>query len=337
MNLLVTGGAGFIGANFVLYWHKNHPEDKITVLDKLTYAGNLSTLDSVKDAITFIKGDIADPEIVKQAMAGADCVVHFAAESHVDRSIHDPYVFTETNVKGTHVLLEAARNLGVKRFHHISTDEVFGDIPLNEHWKFNEDTAYNPRSPYAASKAASDHLVRAYYETYKLPITISNCSNNFGPYMYPEKFIPRSILRLLAGENIRVYTPGHQIRDWLYVEDHCRAIEMILLNGKIGETYCIGGMTNEISNMEVARKILQLMNLPDDRLELVTDRPGHDEKYAVDWSKINKELGWEPKHTFEDWLKETIEWYKNNEQWWKPLQQESEAFYQTTGEKVINK
>jgi dTDP-glucose 4,6-dehydratase len=337
MKLLITGGAGFIGSNFVHYWHKNHPEDNIVVLDKLTYAGNLSSLADVKDDIEFIQGDITEPEIVRKAMTGADAVVHFAAESHVDRSIHDPYIFTRTNVLGTHVLLETARQLNIPRFHHISTDEVFGDIPLDQDWKFNEATPYNPRSPYASSKASSDHLVRAYHETYNLPITISNCTNNFGPYHYPEKFIPRSIIRLLNGENIRIYTPGNQIRDWLHVEDHCRAIELILQKGKIGETYGIGGMTDLISNLEVAKLLLKLLDLPEDRIELVTDRPGHDVKYAVDWSKINKELGWQPEHKFEDWLKQTIEWYKQNESWWKPLAEESEQFYQNKGEQILTK
>ncbi len=335
MKLLITGGAGFIGGNFAIYWHKNHPEDQITILDKLTYAGNLSTLESIKDSITFIEGDIVDENIVKQAMTGVDCVIHFAAESHVDRSIHDPYIFTKSNSLGTHVLLETARQLKIPRFHHISTDEVFGDIPLEEKWKFNENSPYKPSSPYSASKAASDHLVRSYYHTYNLPITISNCSNNFGPYHYPEKFIPRSIIRLMNGENIRLYTPGNQIRDWLHVEDHCRAIELILQKGKIGETYCIGGLQNGISNIEVAELILKIMDLSDDRIELVTDRPGHDVKYDVDWSKINQELGWEPSYSFEERLTQTIEWYKNNQQWWQPLAIESEQFYKTKGEALI--
>lgn len=335
MKLLITGGAGFIGSNFVHYWHKNHPDDSIAVLDKLTYAGNLGSLLDVINDINFIEGDITDPEVVRKAMQDVDTVVHFAAETHVDRSIHDPYIFTKTNVLGTHVLLETARELKISRFHHISTDEVFGDIPLNEDWKFTEATPYNPRSPYASSKASSDHLVRAYFETYNLPITISNCTNNFGPYHYPEKFIPRSIIRLLNNELVRIYSPGNQIRDWLHVEDHCRAIELILEKGKIGETYGIGGMTKEISNLGVAKLILKLMNLPEDRIELVTDRPGHDVKYAVDWSKINKELGWAPQYEFEEWLKQTIEWYKANKSWWEPLAKESEEFYKKTGEQLI--
>jgi dTDP-glucose 4,6-dehydratase len=335
MKLLITGGAGFIGANFVRYWRKNHPEDSLAVLDKLTYAGNLSTLKDVLPDIEFIEGDIADPEKVREAMEGADCVVHFAAESHVDRSIHDPYIFTKSNVLGTHVLLETARELKVPRFHHISTDEVFGDIPLNETWKFNESTPYKPSSPYSASKAAADHMVRAYYHTYGLPVTISNCSNNFGPNHYPEKFIPRSIIRLMQGANIRLYSPGDQVRDWLYVEDHCRAIELILQKGSIGETYCIGGMSSGISNKQVAETILEIMDLPSERIEMVTDRPGHDVKYDIDWTKINRELGWEPKATFEHWLKETVDWYKNNEVWWKPLAEESEQFYMTKGESLV--
>lgn len=335
MKLLITGGAGFIGGNFVHYWRKSHPEDELVILDKLTYAGNLSTLESVKNHITFIEGDIADEVIVRQAMSGVDCVVHFAAESHVDRSIHDPYIFTRSNALGTHVLLETARQLNIPRFHHISTDEVFGDIPLDENWKFNESTPYKPSSPYSASKAASDHLVRAYHHTFGLPVTISNCSNNFGPFHYPEKFIPRSIIRLMKGENIRLYTPGNQVRDWLYVEDHCRAIELILQKGKLGETYCIGGLANGISNIEVAKKLLTIMNLPEDRIELVTDRPGHDVKYDIDWTKIHQELGWEPQHSFDDWLKTTVTWYQNNEAWWQPLAAETEQFYKTKGEQIL--
>ena len=335
MKLLITGGAGFIGSNFVHYWRKNHPDDQIVVLDKLTYAGNKANLEPHLEDITFIEGDISDETTVHSAMEGCDTVVHFAAESHVDRSIHDPYIFTRSNVLGTHVLLEVARQLNVQRFHHISTDEVFGSIPLEQHYKFNEQTPYKPNSPYAASKAGSDHLVRAYLETYKLPVTISNCSNNFGPYMYPEKFIPRSIIRLLNGENIRLYTPGNQIRDWLYVEDHCRAIDLILQKGTIGETYCIGGMTEEINNIEVAKLILEHMGLPETRMELVTDREGHDVKYAVDWTKIHKELGWEPQADFKTWLGTTINWYQQHKDWWQQQATEAEQFYASRGEQVI--
>lgn len=336
MKILITGAAGFIGANFVHYWRKNHPDDQIVVLDKLTYAGNKSSLEPHLKDITFTEGDVSDPKIVREAMADCDVVVHFAAESHVDRSIHNPYIFTTSNVLGTHVMLEAARELGIQRFHHISTDEVFGSIPLDEKWKFNEQSRYEPSSAYSASKAASDHLVRAYFETYKLPVTISNCSNNYGPYQHPEKFIPRSIIRLMAGENIRLYTPGNQIRDWLYVDDHCRAIDLILQKGKIGETYCVGGMTSEISNKEVAEAILEIMELPKERLELVTDRPGHDLKYAVDWSKINQELGWQPQYDFRTWLVGTVKWYQENQDWWKATASESEQFYSTKGETIVN-
>ncbi len=335
MKLLITGGAGFIGANFVHYWKKSHPDDSLIILDKLTYAGNLESIAPVKDSITFIEGDITDQKLVREAMTGVDCVVHFAAESHVDRSIEDPYIFTRSNVLGTHVLLETARQLNIQRFHHISTDEVFGSIPLEINTKFNESSSYNPNSPYAASKAGSDHLVRSYIETYKFPATISNCSNNFGPYQYPEKFIPRSIIRLLQGQNIRLYAPGNQIRDWLFVDDHCRAIDLILQKGRIGETYCIGGMTTEVSNEKVAEQILDIMGLEDDRIEYITDRAGHDVKYAVDWNKIHRELDWEPQHNFEEWLAQTIAWYKENEAWWKPLAKESEQFYQKKGEIVL--
>lgn len=335
MKILITGGAGFIGSNFTQYWSAKYPEDAIVVLDKLTYAGNLENLSQVKDKITFVKGDVTDEAIVNDVMQDVDTVVHFAAESHVDRSIDDPYIFTRTNVLGTHVLLEAARKNNVKRFHHISTDEVFGSIPLDQNYKFSETSKYEPNSPYAASKAASDHLVLSYFKTYGLPVTITNCSNNFGPYQHPEKFIARSIIRLLSRQNIRLYSPGDQIRDWLYVEDHCRAIETVLKNGVLGETYCVGGMTAGISNMDVAKLLLKIFDLPEDRIELVTDRPGHDVKYDIDWTKIKQELSWGPEHNFEDWLKQTVEWYKANQAWWQPQIKAMEDFYVAHGEKVI--
>lgn len=335
MKLLVTGAAGFIGSNFVRYWAEAHPADEVVILDKLTYAGNRANIDPLPDNYSFIEGDIIDEETVRKAMTGCDTVVHFAAESHVDRSITDPYIFTKSNMLGTHVLLEVARQLGVSRFHHVSTDEVFGAIPLDQHIKFNEKTSYDPSSAYSASKAGSDHLVRAYSRTYGLPVTISNCTNNYGPYMYPEKFIPRSIIRLLKGKNIRLYSPGTQVRDWLYVTDHCRAIDLILQKGKLGETYCVGGMTEEITNKQVAETLIRLMELPENYLEMITDRPGHDEKYSLDWSKIHTELGWQPEHDFETGLKETIEWYKNNEVWWQDTYKESELFYQQKGEAIV--
>jgi len=252
-------------------------------------------------------------------MEGQDMVVHFAAESHVDRSILTPSVFIRTNVVGTHVLLSAAVKHKIKKFHHISTDEVFGSLELESVDKFNESTAYNPRSPYAASKAASDHLVRSYSETYGLPILITNCSNNFGPYQFPEKLIPLSITALLQNKKIPVYGDGLYVRDWLYVEDHCRALELVLLKGKIGETYCIGGLTEAISNLEVIKKIIKLLKKDENYIELVKDRPGHDRRYAVDWSKMQKEFGWKPLHDFDSWLEKTVEWYKNNPGWWKKL------------------
>ncbi len=317
--ILITGGAGFIGSNFVHYWVNNYPDHKVVVLDKLTYAGNLENLESVKDKIKFVKGDICDPGIVLQAMVQADMVVHFAAESHVDRSILNPSEFVRTNVLGTQTLLDAARKVNLERFHHVSTDEVFGQIPLESKEKFTEKTPYNPRSPYAASKAASDHLVRSYHITYGLPITISNCSNNFGPYHFPEKFIPLAITKILQNKPIPIYRPGNQIRDWLHVFDHCRAIDLILTKGKVGETYLIGASHKEYTNLEVARLIARLMGKGDSVIEMVGDRPGHDLKYAVDFSKIQNELGWFPGHDFEDWLTLTIEWYVKNEGWWKRI------------------
>jgi dTDP-glucose 4,6-dehydratase len=321
MKLLVTGGAGFIGSNFILYWMKNYPQDQIINLDSLTYAGNLENLREIEKNpnYKFIHGNICNLNIVDQAMEGADMVVHFAAESHVDRSILKPSDFVVTNVVGTQVLLDSALKHKVKRFHHISTDEVFGSLKLEDKSKFNERTNYNPRSPYSASKAGSDHLVRAYYETYGLPITITNCSNNFGPYQFPEKFIPLAITNLLEDKKIPVYGDGLYIRDWLYVIDHCRAIDLVLNKGQVGETYLIGGMTNDVSNLEVIGKILKIMGKDENAIEHVKDRPGHDRRYAVDWSKIKNELGWKPEHDFDEWLEKTVAWYKENENWWRDV------------------
>ncbi len=319
MKLLVTGGAGFIGSNFILYWIKNHPQDLIVNLDKLTYAGNPENLKSIEgnSNYTFILGDICDSQTVDKAMQGIDVVVHFAAESHVDRSIIDPLEFVKTNVLGTQVLLNAALKHKVKRFHHISTDEVYGSLKLEDTNKFNERTNYNPRSPYSATKASSDHLVRVYYHTYNLPITISNCSNNFGPYQFPEKIISLAITNLLEGKKVPVYGDGLYVRDWLYVEDHCRAIDLILQKGKVGDTYCIGGLTEDINNLEVVKKIIKLLGKDESSIDFVKDRPGHDRRYAIDWSKIKRELGWEPLHSFDEWLEKTVQWYKNNQDWWK--------------------
>lgn len=321
MKLLVTGGAGFIGANFILYWLKSHKDDSIVNFDKLTYAGNLDNLASVSgdSRYRFIRGDIADKKAVSTAMKGIDIVVHFAAESHVDRSISEPSPFIMTNVVGTGVLLDAALEAKVSRFHHISTDEVFGALPLGTNEKFSEDTKYNPRSPYSASKAASDHLVRAYFHTYGLPVTITNCSNNFGPYQFPEKLIPLAITNILEGKKVPVYGDGKYVRDWLYVEDHCRAIDVILAKGKIGETYCVGGLTDDIDNLTVVKKIISYMGKDESCIEFVKDRLGHDRRYAVDWTKINKELGWKPAYDFDTYLTKTIQWYKDHAAWWKPL------------------
>lgn len=332
MKLLVTGGAGFIGSNFILYWLQNHPEDTIINFDKLTYAGNLETLKSVEgqENYRFVQGDICDRAAVDSVMKEVDTVVHFAAESHVDRSILDPSPFIKTNVEGTFVLLESAVQNKITRFHHISTDEVFGALPLNSELKFSESTPYDPRSPYSASKAGSDHLVRAYHETFELPVTISNCSNNFGPFHFPEKLIPLAITNLIEGKKVPVYGDGLYVRDWLYVEDHCRAIEKILLNGKVGETYVVGGLTEDIANIDVVKKILTIMGKGEDMIEYVKDRPGHDRRYAVDWSKIHTELGWSPQYDFDTALEKTINWYQNNQDWWKHVKSgEYQKYYQT--------
>ncbi|OGV91061.1 dTDP-glucose 4,6-dehydratase [Microgenomates group bacterium RIFCSPLOWO2_01_FULL_46_13] len=318
MRLLVTGGAGFIGSNFIHYWLKNHAGDFVVNLDKLTYAGNLENLTGVEKNphYTFIKGDIVDPAVVEKAANGVDTIVHFAAESHVDRSILEPEVFILTNIVGTYVLLEAARKKNI-RFHHVSTDEVFGSLELGTTEKFKEITPYDPSSPYSASKAASDHLVRSYHRTYNLPITISNTSNNFGPYQFPEKLIPLAITNLIEGKKIPVYGDGKHVRDWLYVIDHCRAIELILLKGVIGKTYLIGGSTEEISNVEVVKKIITLMGKDESMIEFTKERPGHDRRYSLDWSLAAKELGYKPEHSFEEYIKKTIEWYQRHEDWWR--------------------
>jgi dTDP-glucose 4,6-dehydratase len=320
MKLLVTGGAGFIGANFIHYWLKKHPQDKVINLDKLTYAGNLENLSAIQDNpnYKFVKGDICDAKIVNKIIKGIDVVVHFAAESHVDRSILGPAIFIQTNVVGTQVLLDAALEAKVKRFHHVSTDEIFGTLELNSLRKFTENTAYDPRSPYAASKAAADHLVRAYYHTYDLPITISNCSNNFGPYQFPEKIISLAITNVLEGKKVPIYGDGLYVRDWIYVEDHCQGIELILEKGKVGETYLVGA-DGELANIELAKRILKILGKDESFIEYVKNRLGHDRRYAIDATKIKKELGFKPKYNFEEALRLTIEWYKNNQSWWRKI------------------
>ena len=318
-NILITGGAGFIGSNFAHYWTKNHPEDKVTVFDALTYAGNLENLALIKDKITFIKGDITNDADVDTAVSGQDIVVHFAAESHNDRAILDPDIFIKTNVLGTHALLRASRKHNVKRFHHISTDEVFGHIELSSNEKWTEDSPYAPRSPYSASKAGSDHIVRAYFHTFGLPITITNCTNNFGPYMFPEKLMPLAITNALEDKNIPVYGKGDQVRDWLFVNDHCRAIDLVLEKGKVGETYLVGSQHREYTNLEIIKIILKLLGKDESLIEFVADRPGHDAKYAIDAGKITRELGWQPEHNVEEWLEVMVRWYKDNEAWWKKV------------------
>jgi len=330
MKILITGGAGFIGSNFVHYWIKHHPNDKITVLDALTYAGNIVNLKSVKENITFIQGDITDEAAVNAAMRDVDTIVHFAAESHNDRAIVDPDIFVRTNVLGTHTLLRIARRHRIKRFHHVSTDEVFGHSELNSNEKWTENSPYNPRSPYSASKAGSDHLVRAYFETFGLPISITNSTNIFGPYMFPEKFLPLAITNVLQGKKIPLYGTGNQVRDWLYVTDHCRAIDLVLSKGKLGETYLVGSSHREYTNLEVAKMVLKIMSKDESYIEFIPDRPGHDAKYAIDASKITDEVGWKPEYSFEQGLQEMIKWYTNNQDWWKEASQKTAQFYRET-------
>lgn len=321
MKILVTGGAGFIGSNFILYMLGKYPEYQIVNLDRLTYAGNLENLKAISNNAnySFVQGDICDRSQARKAMDGCDWVVHFAAESHVDRSISGPSIFVQTNVIGTQVLLDLAKEMAIKRFHHISTDEVFGTLSLDEpESKFNEETPYAPHSPYSASKAASDHLVRAYSDTYGLPVTITNCTNNYGPYHFPEKAIPLFITNAIQDKPLPIYGSGKAIRDYLYVEDHCKAIDLILHKGKAGETYCMGGDA-EKSGIEVADTILSLMRKPLSLKKFVEDRKGHDMRYAIDHSKITKELGWKPSVDFEQGIKKTIDWYIKNQDWWKKI------------------
>jgi len=319
MKLLVTGGAGFIGSNFIHYWLKNNSSDEIINLDKLTYAGNLDNLKDIEDNdnYRFVQGDICDRELVKTLIKDVDVVVHLAAESHVDRSIENSEDFIRTNIEGTRVLLDEAKKAGVSRFHHVSTDEVFGALSFDDP-PFNESTPYDPRSPYSASKAASDHLVRAYFHTHNLPITISNCSNNYGPYQYPEKLIPLFLTNLIEGKKIPVYGKGQNIRDWIHVDDHSRGLEAIIKKGKIGETYLLGG-NSELSNLDMTKKILEIMNTDETMIEYVKDRAGHDLRYGIDYSKAKRELNFEPQISLEQGLKDTADWYMKNTTWWKKL------------------
>ena len=323
MKVLITGAAGFIGSNFVFHMRKAHPDYDLIALDSLTYAGNLETLEPVmKDEhFTFIRCDITDREGVRRVFEEhhPDVVVNFAAESHVDRSIEDPGIFLRTNILGTQVLMDASREYGIKRFHQVGTDEVYGDLPLDRpDLFFTEDLPLQASSPYSASKASADLLAMAYHRTYSLPVTISRCSNNYGPYQFPEKLIPLMIANALADKPLPVYGTGENVRDWLYVEDHCRAIDMILENGRVGEVYNIGGH-NERSNLDVVKTILHQLGKPESLITFVGDRKGHDLRYAIDPSKIHGELGWLPETKFDDGIRQTIDWYLNNEKWWKNI------------------
>lgn len=321
MTILVTGGAGFIASNFIFYMLKQHPDYKIVCVDKLTYAGNMSTLEPVLDQIVFEKVDICDRSEIDRVFKEnkPDIVVNFAAESHVDRSIEDPEVFLRTNIMGTACLMDASRKYGVERYHQVSTDEVYGDLPLDRpDLKFTEETPIHTSSPYSSSKAGADLLVGAYHRTYGLPVTISRCSNNYGPYHFPEKLIPLMIANALVDKPLPVYGKGENVRDWLYVEDHCSAIDAIIQKGKVGEVYNIGG-NNEVQNIDIVKMICKALDKPESLIEFVTDRKGHDLRYAIDSSKIQKELGWSPATKFEDGLQKTIDWYLNNKEWWETI------------------
>lgn len=323
MKIIITGGAGFIGGNFCHYMVNKYPEDQMICIDKLTYAGNMETLAPVldKDNFTFYKADISDREAIDEIFQKEqpDIIVNFAAESHVDRSILDPEVFLRTNIIGTSVMLDACRKYGIKRYHQVSTDEVYGDLPLDRpDLFFTEETPIHTSSPYSASKASADLLVQAYARTYKLPCTISRCSNNYGPYHFPEKFIPLTIANVLNDKKIPVYGKGENIRDWLYVEDHCRAIDLIIRKGREGEVYNIGGH-NERTNLEVVKTVLKGLGKGEDFISYVTDRPGHDMRYAIDPTKIHEELGWLPETTFDEGIKRTVKWYLENRAWWEHI------------------
>ena len=320
MRLLVTGGAGFIGSNFIRYWLERHPDDHVVAYDLLTYAGNRESLADVENRIVFVHGDIADNELAERVLRdeAIDVVVNFAAESHNSLAVLDPGLFARTNVLGTQMLLEAARRHSVKRFHHVSTCEVYGDLALDSGEAFTEESPYRPRTPYNASKAAADHYVRAYFETFGLPVTISNCSNNFGPYQFPEKVIPLFVTNALEDLPLPMYASTENRREWLHVLDHCEAIELILDRGRPGETYNVGSGV-EASIEEIADRVLELTNKPAELKTIVPDRPGHDRRYLLDSTKLGGELGWVPRHDFETGLAETVRWYADNRAWWEPL------------------
>ena len=323
MKIIVTGGAGFIGSNFIFHMLKSHPEDYIICLDKLTYAGNLSTLAPIMDNahFRFVRADICDRKAVDALFEEEhpNMVVNFAAESHVDRSIENPQLFLETNIIGTSVLMDACRKYGIQRYHQVSTDEVYGDLPLDRpDLFFTEATPIHTSSPYSSSKASADLLVLAYYRTYGLPVTISRCSNNYGPYHFPEKLIPLMIINALHDKPLPVYGDGQNVRDWLYVEDHCRAIDLILQKGRVGEVYNVGGH-NEMKNIDIVKLICKALGKPESLIHFVKDRKGHDRRYAIDPAKIHRELGWLPETKFADGIQKTIQWYLDNEEWWQPI------------------
>ncbi len=323
MTIIVTGGAGFIGANFIFYMMSKYPDYRIICIDKLTYAGNLSTLAGVMNNYNFqfLNVYICDRGAIYSVFENErpDMVINFAAESHVDRSIEDPGVFLQTNIMGTSILMDACRNYGIVRYHQVSTDEVYGDLPLNKpELLFTEETPLHTSSPYSSSKASADLLVLAYHRTYGLPVSISRCSNNYGPYHFPEKLIPLTIVNALNNKNLPVYGQGLNVRDWLYVEDHCKAIDLIIHNGKLGEVYNVGGH-NEMSNIDIVKLICKELGKPEKLINYVTDRKGHDMRYAIDPSKINKELGWLPETKFSDGIKKTIKWYLDNRKWWEDI------------------
>ena len=331
MKILVTGGAGFIGANFVNYTAKEIRDAEVTVVDKLTYAGNKDSIEGLSDNVTLVEGDIADPDVIDPLVKDADLVVHFAAESHNDNSLRDPWPFIQSNIIGTYQILESLRRHG-GRLHHVSTDEVYGDLELDSPRKFLPGDPYVPSSPYSASKAASDHLVRAWVRSFGLEATLSNCSNNYGPYQHVEKFIPRTVTNLIDGVKPRVYGTGEQVRDWIHVHDHNTAVWDIITRGLIGETYLIGA-DGEKTNLEVTQMILEEFGYDRDDFDHVADRPGHDQRYAIDNSMLVDELGWQPKFTsFRDGLRDTISWYRDNEQWWRPQKDEVEAKYREAGQ-----
>jgi len=322
MNLLVTGGAGFIGSNFVQFWVARHPGDRVIVYDALTYAGNRPNLADVEDRIAFVHADVCDPVAASAAIAehGIDTVVHFAAESHNSLAVLDPGLFFRSNVLGTQTMLEAARRGGVGRFHHISTCEVYGDLPLDSDETFNEESPYRPRTPYNASKAGADHAVRAYSETFGLPVTITNCSNNYGPYQFPEKVIPLFTTRALDDQKLPLYASTQNRREWLHVSDHCSAIEAVLDRGVVGETYHVGSGI-EASIEEIADMVLGTLGKPSSLKEIVPDRPGHDRRYLLDSTKIRRLLGWEPAVPFAEGLADTVDWYAKHRDWWEPLRE----------------